>query len=302
MTGPKEKIQSGAAARLIKTHRSQLIGLLFFLGILLYAMRLLRRITTDFRQTLTAGAVTFSLRLILALANALASNYYLLAILIWLALSFQVMKVLAHPAAKILLGGLAAVTSIRLVKYLLTAVFAPGQPEQGIISLDEATARYYCRSGFWSLSFFVGGYYFLWCLNLSGYQYSGFHFAVLIYLIIMIFWFAWLLRKPYLENLLTGAGLPPHSWLAGMIRGLRLLVLLGLSVIIIIDLLGFQNLALYLAGSTFLTSLLIAGGWLVEQMGRDLNNFLTSPQGFLAESLVLKPRPWKVCTLSFPKP
>jgi potassium efflux system protein len=170
----------------------------------------------------------------------------------------------------------------------LTAVFAPGQPEQGIINLDEGTARYYCRSGFWSFSFFVGGYYFLWCLNLSGYQYSGFHFAVLIYLIIMIFWFAWLLRKPYLENLLTGAGLPPHSWLAGMIRGARLLVLLGLSVIIIIDLLGFQNLALYLAGSTFLTSLLIAGGWLVEQMGRDLNNFLTSPQGFLAERFGIK--------------
>jgi potassium-dependent mechanosensitive channel len=284
----EEKIQSGAARQLIKTHRSQLIGLLFFLGILLYAMRLLRRITRDFRQKLTSNAVTFSLKLILALVNALASNYYLLAILLWLALSLQVMKVLAHPAAKILLGGLAALTIIRLVKRLSTAIFAPGQPEQGIISLDELTSRYYCRYGFLSLSFLVSGYYFLWCLNLTGYQYSGFHFAVLIYLIIMIFWFAWLVRKPYLENLLAGAGLPPQSWLTGMSRGVRLLVLLGLSVIIIIDLLGYQNLALYLAGSAFLTTLLIAGGWLVDQMGRDLNAFLTSPQGFLARKFGIK--------------
>ena len=134
----------------------------------------------------------------------------------------------------------------------------------------------------------MGGYYFLWSLKLLGYQHSGFAFAVLIYLIIMIFWFSWLLRRPYLENLLTGAGMGRNSWLSGMIRGLRLLVLLGLSVIIIIDLLGFQNLALYLAGSTFLTALLIAGGWLVEQMGRDLNKFLTSTEGLLGRKFAIR--------------
>ena len=121
-----------------------------------------------------------------------------------------------------------------------------------------------------------------------GDQYASFNFAVLIYLIVLILWFAWLLRKPYLENLLTGAGLPRHSWLAGLIKGLRLLVLLGLSVIIVIDLLGFQNLALYLAGTTFLTVLLVAGGWLVEQMGRDLNRFLTRPDGFLGRAFGIR--------------
>ena len=274
--------------RLVKTHRSQLIGLLFFLGILLYAMKRLRRATHDFRQKLAAGAATISLKMIMALANALASNYYLLAINIWLALSLWVMNVLDHSAAIILLSGLITVTIIRLLRHLLTAVFAPGQPDQGVINLDQNTARYYSRYGFLALLFLIGGYYLFWCLKLLGYQYSGLNFAVLIYLIGMIFWFAWLLRKPYLENLLTGAGLSPRSWLAGVLRGLRLLVLSGLGVIIIIDLLGFQNLALYLAGSTFLTALLIAGGWLVEQMGKDLNNFLSSPQGFLGVKFGIK--------------
>jgi potassium-dependent mechanosensitive channel len=283
-----DKIQSGAAARLVKTYRSQLIGLLFFLGMLLYAMKLLRRVTHDLRHKLAAGAITFSLKLIMALANALASNYYLFAIVIWLALSLRVMDVLSHPAAKILLGGLVAFIISRLLKDLLRAMFAPGQLDQGIISLDDKTARYYSRNGFLALLFFVGGYYFFWSLKLLGYQQSAFTFGVLIYLILMIFWFAWLIRKPYLENLLTGAGLPPESWLAGVIRGLRLLVLLGLGAIIIIDLLGFQNLALYLAGSTFLTALLIAGGWLVQQLGKDLNTFLTSPKGLLDGKLGIK--------------
>jgi small-conductance mechanosensitive channel len=283
-----EKIQSGAALQLVKIHRSKLIGLLFFLGILLYAMKLLRRATQEFRLKLAAGAVTFSLKLIMALANALAFNYYLLAINIWLALSLWVMGVLFHPAAKILLGGLLALTIIRLLKHLLTALFAPGQPDQGIISLDEITARYYSRNGFLALLFFVGGYYFLWSLKLLGYQQSGYNFGVLIYLIIMNCWFLWLVRKPYLENLLTGAGLPAQSRLFRVMRGLRFLVLLGLSAIIIIDLLGFQNLALYLAGSTFLSALLVAAGWLVQQLGKDLNTFLTSPHGVVNVTLDVK--------------
>jgi potassium-dependent mechanosensitive channel len=104
----------------------------------------------------------------------------------------------------------------------------------------------------------------------------------------MFFWFSWLLRKPYLENLLAGVGLARHPWLAGIIKVLRLLVLLGISIIIIIDLLGFQNLALYLAGSTFLTALWLAGGWLLEQIGKDLNRFITAPEGFLGRKFGIR--------------
>ena len=78
-------------------------------------------------------------------------------------------------------------------------------------------------------------------------------------------------------------------------------MLLGLSVIIIIDLLGFQNLALYLAGSTFLTALLLAGGWLVEQLGKDLNSFLTSPHGFLAGKFGIQAETLEGIQFFFPK-
>ena len=120
-----DKIHSGAASQLIKLHRSKLIGLVFFLGILLYAMKLLRRATQDFRQKLAAGAVTFSLKLIMALTNSLAGNYYLLAMNIWLALTLWVMGVLNHPAAKMLLGGLAALLVIRLLKHLVDGTVCP---------------------------------------------------------------------------------------------------------------------------------------------------------------------------------
>jgi small-conductance mechanosensitive channel len=43
-----------------------------------------------------------------------------------------------------------------------------------------------------------------------------------------------------------------------------------------------------MAGSTFLTALLIAGGWLVQQLAKDLNNFLTSPKGLLEGKLGIK--------------
>ena len=98
-----EKIQSGAVTRLVVTYRSQLLGLLFFLATLLYAMASLRRATRDLRQNLAAGAETFSLKLIMALANVLARNYYLLAVAIWVTSSLWVMGVLRNTAAQILL-------------------------------------------------------------------------------------------------------------------------------------------------------------------------------------------------------
>ncbi|MBM4287578.1 MAG: mechanosensitive ion channel [Deltaproteobacteria bacterium] len=268
------KIHSGAAARMVQAHRSQLLGLAFFLAALIYVMALLRRVTREFRQQLAARAATFSLRLLIALSNSLARNYYLLALTLWVGLSLWVMSILGQPAARMLLYGLLAYTVVRLSRHLLTALFAP---DQGIIPLDAATARYYNRYGFLALFFLVVGFYVVWLLEALGYHAATVNFAVLVFLIVTIFWFALLLRKSHLENFLTGVGLPPGSWFACLLRGFRLLVLLGLSAIIILDLLGFQNLALYLAGSLFLTALVIAGGWLLEQLGKDLNNYLSRP-------------------------
>ena len=191
------------------------------------------------------------------------------------------MRVLRNPAAHILLYGLLAYTIVRLLRCLLTKYLLPGQPEQGIISLDEVTAHYYSRNGFLALLFLVGGYYVLWCLKSLDYQTSVHNFAVLLYLTGTIFWFAWLLRKPYLENLLAWRRAWPPPLLGGRDNE-RFSVSLVLCAVKAPSLsLTFWDSKTWPSiwpGLTFLTALVIAGGWLVEQLGRDLNNFLTRSQ------------------------
>lgn len=281
----QENIASGNAARLLGTYRSELLGLFIFLILLLYSMHLLRRTSRDFRQNLATGAQTFSLKLFVAVVNALAHNYYLLAMIIWLGLTLGVMKVLDRAAAQIVLGSLVVITGVSLLQHFLRAMFAPGKPEEGVLRLPDPTARFYYRYGLVASIFLLVGYYLLWCLRLLGLEGSAYTFAVLFYMLVVILWFGWLLRKPHLEILLMGEAAPETWRWAGLIRSLRLLVLLGLSFIIILDLLGFQNLALYLAGAAFLSALVVAGGWLLKQLGQDLNNFLTAPQGFFATTM-----------------
>ncbi|MGQ9922253.1 MAG: mechanosensitive ion channel family protein, partial [Desulfobacca sp.] len=210
--------------------------------------------------------------------------YYLLAIIIWLALTLAVIQLLARASAQIVLGGLLVLTGSSLLKHFLRALFAPGRPEEGIVQRPDPTARFYYRYGLAASIFLLVGYYLLWCLRLVGLEGSAYTFAVLSYLLMAILWFGWLLRKPHLEILLLDEAAPTARRWTGVIRSLRLLVLLGLGGIIIIDLLGYQNLALYLAGSAFLSVLVLAGGWLLHQLGNDLLDYLTAPRGLLATS------------------
>jgi len=283
-------ITSGAALDLWRTYRGELLGLGIFLVLMLYSMHLLRRASRDFRRNVATKAQTFSLKLSMGLINALAHNYYLLALILWLALSLKVMQVLAHPAAQIILGGLLVLTGISLIRHLLRSLFAPGEPDQGMVRVPDPTVRFYYRYGILTLSSLLAGYYLLWCLRLVGMEGSGYNFAVLLYLLVMIFWFIWLLRRPHLEILLLGGVETAPRPRLSCLRTLRILVLLGLSAIVIVDLLGFQNLAIYLAGAGFLSTLVLAGGWLLKQLGDDLNAFLTGPHGLLATSLGLKTR------------
>lgn len=280
----QDSIHSGSAARLLQTHYRALLGLLIFLVLLLYSMHRLRQASRNFRKNLVARAQTFSLKLVMAVINALAHNYYLLAIIAWLALTLRTLQVLTHPAAQTILGGLLLATGISLLKHLLWAMFVPGEPDQGILRLPHPTAHFYYRYGLLTGAFLLIGYYLLWCLHLVGLEGSGYNFAVLIYMLVAIFGFVWLLRQPHLETLLLGDKQAPRRW-SGSIRTLRLLVLLGLSLIIIIDLLGFQNLAIYLAGGFFLSMGVLAAGWLLKHMGNDLNTYLTTSHGFLATTL-----------------
>ena len=281
-------LTSGAALALVQTYQRELVGLVIFLILILYSMHLLRRASREFRQKLAAQAQTFSLKLGMALINALASNYYLLALILWLALTLGIMQVLTRAASQIVLGGLVVLTGISLIRHLLQSILGPGAPDQGLVRRPDSTARFYYRYGVLTLSFLLSGYYLLWCLRLVGLEGSGYNFAVLLYLLVMIFWFIWLLRRPHLEILLLGGmETAPRSWLRFM-RTLRLLVFLGLSAIIIVDLLGFQNLAIYLAGAGFLSLLALAGGWLLTQVAKDLTTFLAGPRGLLATGLELE--------------
>ncbi len=221
----------------------------------------------------------------MALINAFVKNYYLLALIVWLALSLAVMKVLEKPVAQILLGGLLVITVMSLIRHILWAMFTPGDPDQGIIRLPNPTAQYYYRFGSLALIFLVAGSYVLWSLHLVGLEGAGYTFAVLAYILTTVFWVLLLLRKPHLEILITGEEATLDRRRSKIIGMVRLLIFLGLSIILVIDLLGFQNLALYLARAVILSVLVVAGSWLLRRLGQDLIDSLTDAKGFLVMTL-----------------
>lgn len=283
----REHWTSGAVTLWLRQHLAELAGLLILLGILLYLVKWLRRATKELRARLAAGAVTFSLKLAIALSNALARKRYLLAVNLWLALALWTLGLLTHSMARLAVYGLLALLIVRLLQQLLWSVFEPQDLREGIILLPPDSAHYYTRYGGLTFLTLVGGQYFLYLLRLLAFPEKFLGLVVLVYLVIMIFWFAWLLRRPHLENLLAGVGLH-GSWLANLLRFLRWFIFFLLFLIICLDLLGFQNLALYLAGATFWSAMMLAGAWFLSRLGEDINDFLTHPEtGYLARTLEL---------------
>lgn len=276
--------ETGALQKRLEARFAPILGLLFFLVILLYGTRCLKTSLRRLAQQVADRAVTFTQKTFLALGLVIARNSTLLGFTLWLGVGLWILDLFQSIPARIIFSALVTLTLIRLTAHLTLAIFEPRKPRLRIIPVADSTARFYDRYGKLFLTYLLAGQWGLVILRLLQYPADTRHIFGYLYEIGVLLGFAWLLRKPHLEILVSGMSFSAQSWRGTFIKALRPLVVLVLGAIIVSDLLGFHNLSSYMSGAAALTVILAFVFWVLAQMADDLNNHLTHP----TEGLLVK--------------
>ncbi len=275
--GLTQLLASGLVGTFFWMHLTHFLGLSIFIVLLAWSTRRLNRLVTRKFQTWRAGRGELDLLPLFTLGRILISNLLLLGLILWVGLFLWILGMLSSPAAQLCFFGLLDLWALRLTSQWVQACFA-GKNTGGLLALDNRTARFYR----WSLQLLLA-YLFLGIFGLKSAAFLGFLetsriFLWHIFLVIFLGWVYFVLRRTHLDKLLPE--LPEPAWLhhpvpAGILRGL---VLFLLAVIILVDLLGFENLSIYLAWGATWTLLDLAVLWLLWLAGETGIRHLLHPE------------------------
>ena len=205
------------------------------------------------------------------LGHALVANLFGLGLILWLGLFFWTFNLMGSTPAQLILTALVTLWALRLAIRWVQGFFA-GQAAGGVLALDRDVARFYRRSLKLFLVYLGLGFLGLRSAGLLGFPESSRLFVEHFFLLGILVWGFWLLRRPYLTRLLPHLSAP--TWLHRPVVSLfvRGLLLFLLVVIILADLLGFQNLSMYLAQAAVWTMLAVVILWFLLADGRDRNS------------------------------
>ncbi len=247
---------SGALGGFIQEHLAPLIGLLALLILLPWGIHRMSGPAGAILASWQARVQTPGLKAVLSLGEIIKVHLLMLFTIFWVWLSGWSLGLLEVPACRALLYLLVALGLLRLGRHWLRLAFA-GQKAGGLLPLEETTARFYRRNLQLLLFYLLLGWWLLTSAEFLGFPPASRQFLGHLFRIGLLGGAMWLLRRHYLERLLPE--LPGPLWLKrpGLIRGLRVLVLLLLAAIIFSDLLGFQNLGDYLAQAGAITVVIL---------------------------------------------
>lgn len=237
---------SGALGVFVQQHLAPLIGLVALLILLAWGIHRVSGPAAAILAAWQGQAQAPGVQVVLSLGQVIRAHLLLLATIFWVWLSGWSLGLLEVPAGRVFLHLLVALGLLRLICHWLRLAFA-GQKARGLLPLEETTARFYRRYVQLFLLYLILGAWGLASAEFLGFPQASRQFLGHLYRLGILGGAIWLLRRHYLERLLPE--LPGPVWFKrpGVIRCLRGLVLLLLAVIIFSDLLGFQNLADYLA-------------------------------------------------------
>jgi potassium efflux system protein len=251
---------SGALGDFFHRHPGPIIGLLALLILLVWGIHRLKGPAAALLAAWQAQARTLGLQMVLSLGQVIRVHLLLLAGVFWVWLSWFSLGLWEITPGRIFLYLLAALMVLRLGRHWLRLAFA-GQEAGGLLPLDAVTARYYRRYLQLLLLYLVLGVWGLASAGFLGFPPSSRQLMGHLFRVGLLGWAMWLLRRKYLESLLPE--LPVPRWLKkpGVVHVIKGLVLLLLAVIILANLLKFQNLADYLseAGAVTGVALLFLG-------------------------------------------
>ncbi|MBM4284133.1 MAG: mechanosensitive ion channel [Deltaproteobacteria bacterium] len=270
-------VASGRLAAFLQLHLAQVLVLLALLLFLFGAMRRLNAQVEPALHSWESQAEGQSARILFSLAHVCWHSLTALTLWFWAALACWTLGVMDHLLARIPLYFLAAFALWRLTTRLARRIFA-GARAGGLLALEDRTARYYRRSLWFFLAYLCFGLWLLAVISLVDFPATGRQMVRHFFGLGLLVWALWLLRSRHLSRLLPE--LPGPRWLrnVNLMRLLRAMVLLLLGTVLLSDLLGFHNLAFYLAQATAATGIAFLLAWLLWLGADHLLHLAIHPQ------------------------
>ena len=270
-------VESGRLTAFIWRHLAPIFGLLGFIVLLGWSTRRFNDLVSRRFLAWRERAADINLLPLYVLGVTLVANLFGLGLILWLGLFFWNFNLIDSDPARLMLVGLVALWALRLTIQWVQGFFA-GQTAGGVLALDGDVARFYRRSLKLFLAYLCLGILGLKSAGRLDFPESSRLFVEHFFLMGILVWGLWLLRRAYLTRLLPQLAAP--TWLHRPVMSLFLrgLLLFLLVVIILADLLGFQNLSPYLAQAAAWTLLTVVILWFLWLMGETIIRHLLHPE------------------------
>ena len=209
--------------------------------------------------------------------QVLIANLFGLGLILWVGLFFWTFNLMKSTPAQLILSALVTLWVLRLTMQWVHGFFID-EAANGVLTLDRDVARFYRRSLKLFLVYLLLGLFGLKSASLLDVPESSRLFLEHIFLVGVLVWGWWFLRRHYLNRLLPELSEP--SWVHRPVVSLFLrgLLVFLLTIIILADLLGFQNLSLYLAQAAASTVLAAAVLWFLWLLGETIIRHLLHPE------------------------
>jgi potassium-dependent mechanosensitive channel len=273
-------LAAGAASGELRSfflgHLFHLVGLVAFLVLLGWSTRRLRRLTDRRFEAWRARAADLHLLPLAVVGRSVVASLFLPGLVLWAAVLFWDFGVLGSNPAWFALYLLGAWWALRLALALVSAFFA-GKERDGVLPLDEPTARYYRRSLKVFAAYLVLGIFGLQSAPLLNFPEISRIFAEHVFLVGLLILVLWLLRRRWLVQIQPW--LPDPHWVRRPAAGrvIKGVVLFLLAITILADLLSLTNLAFYVVQAAAWTFLSILFFWLLWLAGESVIRHLLHP-------------------------
>jgi potassium efflux system protein len=271
------QVESGRLSGFIWQHLAPIIGLFGFILLMGWSTRRLNGLVTRRLQAWRMRSDDTHLLPLYVVGQILIANLFGLGLILWVGLFFWTINLVSSTPAQLILSALITLWALRLVIQWVQGFFAD-KPEDGVLALDRDVARFYRRSLKFFLVYLFLGFFGLKNASLLEVPESSRLFLEHLFLVGVLIWGWWLLRRPYLTKLLPEMSEPIwlHRPVASLI--LRGLLVFLLTIITLADLLGFQNLSLYVAQAAASTLLAAAILWFLWLLGESIIRHLLHPE------------------------
>jgi potassium efflux system protein len=270
-------VASGRLSAFIWGRLAPIVGLLSFILLLGWTTRRFNDWVTRRFRTWRERGTDIHLLPLYVLGHALVANLFGLGLILWLGLFFWTFNLMGSTPAQVILVALVTLWALRLAIRWVQGFFA-GQTAGGVLVLDRDVARFYRRSLKLFLVYLGLGFLGLRSAGLLGFPESSRLFVEHFFLLGILAWGVWLLRRPYRVRLLPQLSAPTyldHPVVSLFLRGLLLFLLV---VTILADLLGLQNLSMYLAQAAVWTLLAVVILWFLWLIGETIIVHLLEPE------------------------